>query len=142
MQQQRSHHVAVWIDQRTAILIKYLGDLSAGNHQRHSAISPMCDGGWTEYRFGVHQYTHPKHFYDEIVCHLGPEDQTLILGPGEAKHILHQQISSHRGERGEVVEVQSAHAMTERELARLAQAYFGQPIHGTDESSGPMPGEN
>jgi len=133
------HYVAVWIDQRTALLVKYLGDLLPDDDQRRLGTAlHMRHGVWSEQHFGDYQHTHVKHFYDQIIRHLEPGDEVLILGPGEAKHILHQQISSHEGSRGEVVEVQNAHEMTERELVRQAEDYFGGLLHQAPSPPRPM----
>ena len=79
---------------------------------------------------------HANHVYDEIVQHLRCTDRILILGPGAAKHRLHQKITDLQGRRGKVVEVRNAHEMTERELVRRAEDRFGEAVRNPGGSPG------
>jgi len=65
-----------------------------------------------------------KHFYEEVIDHLGSVDEILILGPGQAKHELSNRIEHHKGLKGKVIDLVNAPEMSEVELIAQAEAFF------------------
>jgi hypothetical protein len=57
-----------------------------------------------------------QQFYDALLSHLEPVDDILILGPGQAKHELRQQIDRCRGLKGKVVGIHNASTLAQVEL--------------------------
>lgn len=118
--------VAVWIDQREAILAIFDG----GKLSREEAILSQIEQephhpDWTRSHVQAYKHEHIKHYYAEIVEHLGPADKILLLGPGPAKHELHHQIESHKKLEGRVTAVKNAAKLDEDELVTYANHFFG-----------------
>jgi peptide subunit release factor 1 (eRF1) len=123
MDQHVPRRVVVWIDHRVAILVAFAGKRLKREDELYSEAGPHTHGGgWSQHRFEAHRHALLQHFYDEVIHHLGPVDEILILGPGQAKHELHQRIDHHRGLKGKVIDVQNADKMTEAELVLQAGA--------------------
>ena len=59
-----------------------------------------------------------------MIDHLGPVDEILILGPGQAKHELNNRIEHHKGLKGKVMDLVSAPEISELELITQAEAFF------------------
>jgi peptide subunit release factor 1 (eRF1) len=117
--------VAVWIDHREAILIGFRGEEITGERELFSEVgSHTHGGGWAQHRIEAHRHELLKHYYDEVIQHLGPVDEILILGPGQAKHELRQSIEQHKGLRGKVMAVCSASRLTEQEVIAEAEQFF------------------
>jgi peptide subunit release factor 1 (eRF1) len=124
-----NHHiarrVAIWIDHREAILITFRGEQVTGEEELFSEVGPHTHGGgWSQHRIEAHRHEVLKHYYEEVIQHLGPVDEILILGPGQAKHELHQIIEQHKGLKGKVMAVNSASRLSERELIVEAEEFF------------------
>jgi hypothetical protein len=125
MSRQMPRRVAVWIDHREAILVTFRGEEVAGEEALFSEAGPHTHGGgWAQHRIEAHRHEVLKHYYEEVIQHLGPVDEILILGPGQAKHELHQSIDHHKGLRGKVVAVRDAPRLTEREVIAEAEQFF------------------
>lgn len=117
--------VAIWIDHREAILIAFHGEVVIGEEELFSEAGPHTHGGgWAQHRIEAHRHEMLKHYYEELIQHLGPVDEILILGPGQAKHELHQSIDHHRGLRGKVVAVRGTDRLTEQEVIAEAEQFF------------------
>jgi peptide subunit release factor 1 (eRF1) len=125
MTQHTPRRVAVWIDHRTAILATFSGDHLDKEDELPASVIPHTHGrDWSQHSFEAHRHAVLQHYYDEIVHHLGPADEILILGPGQGKHELIQRIEHHKGLRGKIVAVQDADKMTEEELVAKARDFF------------------
>ena len=125
MNPQRSRRVAIWVDHREAIVITFRGDEITGEEEFFSEAGPHTHGGgWAQHRIESHRHEMLKHYYEEVVQHLGSVDQILLLGPGQAKHELHQAIDHHKGLRGKVVAVRSATQLTEEQVIAEAEEFF------------------
>jgi len=119
-------HIAVWIDQREAILAIF----DDGNlHKEEIILSDIGQephhSDWTRSHVQAHKHEHLKHYFAEIIQHLRPADKILILGPGPIKHELRHQIETHKGLRGKVTAVANAIQMNENELVDYANHFFG-----------------
>jgi peptide subunit release factor 1 (eRF1) len=126
MRKRSTRRVAIWIDHREAILVAFVGDDLAKQQELLSDAGPHTHGGGSsQHRFDAHRHEMLRHFYEEVVDHLGPVDEILILGPGEAKHELCKRIEHHKGLKGRVKDVVSADKLTENELLkRVEDAFF------------------
>jgi len=124
--------VAIWIDHREAILITFHGQQVTGEEELFSKVGPHTHGGgWAQHRIEAHRHELLKHYYEEVIQHLGPVDEILILGPGQAKHELHQSVEHHKGLRGKVMVVRSASRLTEQEMIAEAEQFFDSEIQGS-----------
>jgi peptide subunit release factor 1 (eRF1) len=120
-----SRRVAIWIDHREAILITLRGEQVTGEEELFSEVGPHTHGGgWSQHRIEAHRHEVLKHYYEEVIQHLGPVDEILILGPGQAKHELNQNIEQHRGLKGKVMAVRSAARLAEQEVIAEAEEFF------------------
>ena len=117
--------VAIWIDHREAILITLKGARVTDEEEIFSEAGPHTHGGgWSQHRIEAHRHEVLKHYYEEVIGHLGPVDEILILGPGQAKHELHHSVDHHKGLRGKVVAVRTAPSLTEQEIVAEAEHFF------------------
>jgi hypothetical protein len=117
--------VAIWIDHREAILIAFRGEVVTGEEEILSEAGPHTHGGgWAQHRIEAHRHEMLKHYYEEVIQHLGPVDGILILGPGQAKHELHGSIEHHKGLKGKVMALRGASRMNEREVIAEAEQFF------------------
>lgn len=121
--------VAIWIDHQEAILITFRGEAVIGKEDLFSEAGPHTHGGgWAQHRIEAHRHEVLKHYYEEVIGHLGPVDEILILGPGQAKYELHHSVDHHKGLRGKVVAVRSASRLTKHELIAEADQFFAPEI--------------
>jgi len=125
MNPQGSRRVAIWVDHREAIVITFRGDEVADEEEFFSEAGPHTHGGgWAQHRIESHRHEILKHYYEEVVQHLGSVDEVLLLGPGQAKYELHHAIDHHKGLRGKVVAVRGASQLTEEQVIAEAEEFF------------------
>jgi len=125
MERHMLRRVAIWIDHREAILVTLNGAQVTDEEEIFSEAGPHTHGGgWSQHRIEAHRHEMLKHYYEEVVGHLGPVDEILILGPGQAKHELHHTVDHHKGLRGKVVAVRTASSLTEKEVIAEAEQFF------------------
>lgn len=125
MEHNAPRRVAIWIDHREALLVAFVADQLQREEEIVSEVGPHTHGGgWSQHRFEAHRHEMLKHFYGEVIQHLGIVDEILILGPGEAKHELRARIEHHKGLRGKVLEIATADQLTEAELIARAEGFF------------------
>ena len=126
MSHDKPRRVAIWIDHREAILIAFRGEAVIGEEELFSEAEPRTHGGgWSQHRIEAHRHEMLKHYYEEVIQHLGPVDEILILGPGQAKYELHQRIEHHKGLRGKVMAMRGTSRLTEQEIVAEAEQFFG-----------------
>jgi peptide subunit release factor 1 (eRF1) len=126
MYEHNPRYIAIWIDHRSATVLTFTGENLEREHEFLSdAGSHTHGGGWSQRRIEAHRHEVLKHFYEEIIQHLGPVDEILILGPGQAKYELKKRLEHHKGLKGKVMDVVSAPEMSEVELIAQAEAFFG-----------------
>lgn len=117
--------IAVWIDQREAIVAVFSGDQLRKEEEIFSDLDQEAHHkDWTRSRVQAHKHEHLKHFYEEVVRHFGPADEILILGPGQAKHELRHHVEHHKGLKGKITAVENAAKMSEAELVTHAASFF------------------
>ena len=117
--------VAIWIDHREAILIAFRGEKVTGEEELFSEVRPRTHGGgWAQHRIEAHRHEVLKHYYEDVIQHLGPVDEILILGPGQAKHELHRSIEHHKGLKGKVMALRGVSRMNEQQVIAEAEQFF------------------
>ena len=125
MSHETPRRIAIWIDHREAILIAFRGEVVTGEEEILSEAGPHTHGGgWAQHRIEAHRHEMLKHYYEEVIQHLGPVDEILILGPGQAKHELHGTIEHHKGLKGKVIDLRSVSRMTEQQVIAEAEQFF------------------
>ena len=136
MERHALRRVAIWIDHREAVLVTLNGAQVTDEEEIHSEAGPHTHGGgWSQHRIEAHRHELLKHYYEEIIGHLGPVDEILILGPGQAKHELHHSVDHHKGLRGKVVAVRSAPRRTEHEMIGEAERILGSAFQGAQDQA-------
>jgi hypothetical protein len=110
-------HLAVWIDSQEAILVILEGHTSASEKPLRSEPCPKnaCEDDCL-YHIDARQSVGPQQFYDAVLCHLGPLDEILILGPGRPKFELRRKIEAHEGLKGKVADLRTAVRIPQVEL--------------------------
>ena len=117
--------VAIWIDHREAILIAFRGEKVTREEELFSEVRPRTHGGgWAQHRIEAHRHEVLKHYYEDVIQHLGPVDEILILGPGQAKHELHRSIEHHKGLKGKVMALRGVSRMNEQQVIAEAEQFF------------------
>ena len=117
--------IAVWIDQREAIVAMFSGDQLRKEEEIFSDLDQEAHHKrWTRSHVQAHKHEHLKHYYEEVVRHFGQADEILILGPGQAKHELYHHVEHHKGLKGKVTAVENATKMSEDELVAQAASFF------------------
>jgi peptide subunit release factor 1 (eRF1) len=120
-----ARRVAIWIDHREAMMITFRGEAIVAEEELFSEVGPRTrGGGWAQHRIEAHRHEILKHYYEEVIEHLGPVDEILILGPGQAKQELRKSIEHHKGLRGKVMATHSASRLTEHEVVAEAEQFF------------------
>lgn len=125
MSKQSPRYIAVWIDHRLAIVLTLTDDHLEKEQEFLSNAGPHTHGGgWSQRRIEAHRHEILKHFYEEVIDHLGPADEILILGPGQAKRELSNRIKHHKGLKGKVMDLVTAPELSEAEFITQAEAFF------------------
>jgi peptide subunit release factor 1 (eRF1) len=125
MSKHNPRYITIWIDHRSAIVLTFTGDDLEKEQEFLSNAGPHTHGGgWSQRRIEAHRHEMLKHFYEEVIDHLGPVDEILILGPGQAKHELSNRIRHHKGLKGKVMDLVSTPELSELELITHSEAFF------------------
>lgn len=123
-----TRQVAIWVDHHEAFLAKFRNDqLTREEEIDSSAGSHTHGGGWSQQRIDAHRHEQLKHFYDEIIDHLGDVDEIMIVGPGQAKHELKIRIDHHKVLRGKLLALETSDKITEEQFIARAEEYFNMP---------------
>ncbi len=101
MARARTRHVAIWIDASGAILL--------------ASEDEPADGCWL-HRVDAQECQIAQQYYNAVLTHLGPADEILLLGPGQAKRELSQRIEQHEGTKGRVVGLYDASRLADAEV--------------------------
>jgi hypothetical protein len=91
-------HVAIWMDPQQAILLAF----ETEPFDRSTPHIRGRGGSWSQDCIDTQGYLSKEQYYDAVLSHLKPQDEILILGPGEAKLELRHQIERQGGQRGQV----------------------------------------
>jgi hypothetical protein len=90
--------VAIWMDPQQAILLAF----ETEPFDRSTPHKPGRGGSWSQDCVDARRYPSKQQYYDAVLSHLEPQDEILILGPGQAKLELRHQIEQQGGLKGEV----------------------------------------
>lgn len=129
---------AIWIDHRKAIMLCADAD---GNLTEEDMLSPIAQrtrfageetNKTTSFGHVVSNETHGQHkeendfhgFLKEIVAKLQRPEGLLILGPGDARHELQNEVEKEKSLHGLVLENRPADKMNEFELTAAMKEYF------------------
>jgi hypothetical protein len=132
------NNIGLWIDHKKAILV-----IQSEEGEEVQTIESGV-GRHVPYRGGTHsrapysaQYQqgedqldnkfneHLNKFYGKIITHLRTAKSVFILGPGEAKRELEKRIT-HEKLRAQIVGVETADKMTDRQISTKVRKYFEQ----------------
>lgn len=105
-----TRRVVIWIDNHEAILLAFeVGPFD-------SSVGQNPGDGWSLHRVDAERYSLTQQYYGAVLYHLQPEDEILILGPGQAKRELRQQIEQPGILKGKVIGLQYASRLADVEL--------------------------
>ena len=135
----KKQRYAIWIDHRKAIVLTADRD---GNLKEEEMISPGAvkerfageESNKTSTRIGhtVANESHHQHkeendfraFLKHIVAKLNMPEGLLILGPGDARHELQNEVENEKILKGLKLENRPADKMTDHELREAMKEYF------------------
>lgn len=103
-------HVVIWIDCQQTILFAFPGE-----QDDPSGASRQGDG-WSQQRVDARECPSPPQYYDRVLALLEPQDQILILGPGQTKRELLQRIRQQDGFECELVGLRRSSRLPKVEL--------------------------
>ena len=103
-------HVVIWLDGYHAVLLVLENESSAVPHLQGSG------DGCLQRQIDARQCWSMHHYHDAVLAYLEPENEILLLGPGQAKQELRRQIERHRGLKGKVVGLYHASELATAEL--------------------------
>jgi hypothetical protein len=110
MKCEASRHVAIWIDSHQAILLAF--EAEPFNRSTVHRPGEAC----SQHRVDAQQYPSIQQYYEAVLSHLQPQDEILILGPGQAKRDLRQRIEQPGTLKGKLVGLYHASRLAEVEL--------------------------
>jgi hypothetical protein len=105
-----SRRVAIWIDDREAVLLAFEADPFASTCP-HRPRNPC-----SETRVAAQQYSLPEQYYAAVLSLLQPGDEILIVGPAQAKGELRHQIEQQGTLKGKIVGLYEAFSLAKVEL--------------------------
>jgi len=103
-------HVAIWVDPDQAVLLAF----EIEPFDRSTLHRP--GDGWSQDRIDAQQYPSTQQYYGAVLSLLRPQDEILIVGPGQAQRELRHQIEQQRGLRGKVVGLRYASNLAKAEV--------------------------
>lgn len=116
--------MAVWIDHSSAIIAVFLGEAQPANASILANLH--YDGlvdGWLLRRLVAYRHIHWQQLCEQVAQHLGPNDDILIVGPGQAKHKLRCEIEGHGGMKGRVLAIETEPRVSDEHLVAIADAF-------------------
>ena len=113
--------VTVWIDKHMSIVAVFLGPQATAHRVRSdgNGDEAIVDG-WLLQRFTTYRREHWQQLCEQTVARLGPNDDILIVGPGQAKHALRDEIEQYSGMKGQIRALQTEPRMTDQQLVALS----------------------
>jgi hypothetical protein len=133
--QKMKKQLGLWIDHRKAIIVT-LTDKGCEIKQiaSHLESDARPAAGWPahsgqDYKSNTQDHQerrvtgHLDRYYDEVITATHDAQSILIFGPGQAKVELKKRIEN-KGPKGRTVEVETADAMTEPQIAAKVQQHF------------------
>ena len=135
--------VGLWIDHREAVIITVADEGEAiqrirSDMEQHSRFSARAPEGAPEDRRDRRFGEHLHRYYDAVIAAIRDADAILIVGPGEAKGELAQQLE-HAKLRGRIVGIETVDKLTEAQLVAKIRQHFRVPAKGGGISPAPSP---
>ncbi len=133
-----TNNIGVWIDHKKAILViqsekgEEIQKIESGAERRvpYRGASHARSRYSAEHQQGDDQLDNKfteqlNKFYDKIIARLRTTKSVLIFGPGEAKGELEKRVT-HEKVKVQIVGVETADKMTDRQIATKVRKYFQQ----------------
>jgi hypothetical protein len=129
-------NIGLWIDHKKTVLVirnEYGENIQQiesgiGRHIRYRGASHPRSPFSAQYQQGDDQLDNKyseqlKKFYEKVIAYIRDANAVLIFGPGEAKRELEKRIV-HEKVKVQIVGVEAADKMTERQIAAKVRNYF------------------
>jgi len=136
-----TNNIGLWIDRKKAILViqgkqgEEIQKIESGVERRtpNRGTSHPRSRYSAEHQQGDDQldkkFTEQLNkFYDKVIAQLRRTEAVLIFGPGEAKSELEKRIA-HGKVKVQIVGVETADKMTERQIATKVRKHFNKSNH-------------
>ncbi len=136
-----TNNIGLWIDRKKAILViqgkqgEEIQKIESGVERRgiNRGASHARSRYSAEHQQGDDQldkkFTEQLNkFYDRVISQLRGTEAVLIFGPGEAKSELEKRIV-HEKVRVQIVGIETADKMTERQIATKVRKHFEKTLH-------------
>ena len=125
-------YVGVWIDHKRAVIVELDGEAESikelasnvGGRPRYHGRSDVQDGSAEDQRDNRYAGLLEK-YYDQVVALTRDAEAILVLGPGEAKGELADDLRR-SGLGGRIVAVEAADKLTDRQIAARVRQTFGK----------------
>ena len=134
-------NIGLWIDHKKAIIVVQSEqgediqkiESGVGRHVSYRGASHSRSPYNAQYQQGDNQLDNKfneqlNKFYDKIITHIRVAEAVLIFGPGEAKGELEKRIA-HEKIKVEIVGIETADKLTDRQVVTKVRSYFQQPVH-------------
>ncbi|MEQ1730645.1 MAG: hypothetical protein ABL982_19935 [Vicinamibacterales bacterium] len=121
--------MGIWIDHRKAIIVSASAGLVTtktveSEVEAHPRYSGFREAGRGEKQYEGRHAESLHHYYDAVIGQLGQPDAVLIFGPGEAKLELKERLRRASTASAQVVEVETADALTEPQVVARVKEHF------------------
>ncbi|MBI5354778.1 MAG: hypothetical protein HZB50_19210 [Chloroflexi bacterium] len=129
-------NIGLWIDHKKATIVIQNGkgeelqkiESGLGRHVKYRGASHSKSPYSAQYQQGDDQLdnkfkVHLNKFYDQLIALIRGSESVLIIGPGEAKSELRNRLE-HEKVRSQVVELETADKMTDRQFAAKVRRHF------------------
>ena len=133
-------NIGLWIDHKKAIVViqnengEDIQQIESGigRHVHYRGAAHPKSPFSAQYQQGDDQLDNKfteqlKKFYEQVIAHIRKADAVLIFGPGEAKLELEKRIA-HDKVRVQIVGIESADKMTQRQIASKVRNYFQEMV--------------
>jgi len=138
-----SKQLGIWIDHKKAIMVIQSDqgeniqkiESGMGRHIRYRGATHPRTPYSAQYQQGDDQLDNKfteelNKFYGKVIAHIRMADSVLIFGPGEAKSELEKRLV-HEKVKVQVVGIETADKMTDRQIAAKVRRHFQESGTGT-----------
>ena len=130
-------YLVVWLDHETAVMIK-IQDSHMEIFHIHSQNNEQLashNGNVLSESGGHHDFSHERkierrhgehlhHYYQNIIHNMKDIKEILILGPGEAKFELENEMAKFKGLSSKIISIQSTDKLSENQIVSKARKFF------------------
>ncbi len=116
----------LWIDHRQAVIVLVTGQAEEIKLISSDIEKPHGRAGASMRADDIRQRElteHLNHYYEEVIAALGPAEDILLMGPGEAKGELKKRLARHPLN-GRLIEVETVDKMTEPQIVAQVREHF------------------